>query len=47
MLKSASLFQNIIKLSPHKTKSLIFRQSYNFLSPIDKPVLSLALTSFH
>lgn len=30
-----------------RSKKLTFRASYNYLTPIDKPIVSLSLTSIH
>lgn len=41
------LQKNILKNSCINQSKIIWKQSYNYFSPIDKPILSLALTSFH
>lgn len=49
MLKiTKNVFQkNLLNNSSIYKSKFVWKQSYNYFSPIDKPILSLALTSFH
>jgi hypothetical protein len=42
---------NIVKIANKPTtffkKSLTYNNRYSYISPVDKPILSLALRSFH